>query len=251
MRPLPVELYRIIAQYVERRRDLVSFSLASRSVQSEVEPELYRSLHLWDRFYTSTAWPHAAVVQILEQLANNPRLASYIHTLHISCYTNICPLVTPVLCATVNLKQLAIYISSGIPLDLHNFPTTFQLDWLAATVGKWPLEQEEIDFFERQAELREMEWHYILTPHYDLPFSLPKLRTLSLRGQAGARAILLQQTVSNLSQEDGFSGYQHGDVFTSVWSLKMSKPLEVRHAKQFPNLRYLSTTVSILTALVR
>ena len=242
MLSLPVELYRPIAQHVERRRDLASFSLASRSVQSEVEPELYRSFGLWGRFYKGVVWPQSTLVPILKQLANNPRQASHIHTLHVNSTSSIHRLVIPVLSATINLKRLVLHIPLGIPLDPSNLPL-FKLDWLLIMVQHTMLMSDEIDFLERQTELKEMEWHHLRDVQYDLPFSIANLTTLLLHGRMSARTILLQQTVTNLSQEDGFSGYQSGDIFTSVRSLKTSKPLEVRQAKQFPNLQYLSTTV--------
>lgn len=71
---LPVELYRMIVQYITSEHDLCTLARVSRAFQSEAERVLYHSLQM--RHHIKTLWR-------CESLAKQPRLALYVRRLSI------------------------------------------------------------------------------------------------------------------------------------------------------------------------
>ena len=239
----PLELFCLIIQRVDSKNDLTALARASHNLHFEAERQLYREIKLW----VNSRMDYSIHLAILNALASSSRRASYVHSISYEpTGTQVDVKLSCALKGCTNLKRLTVFENEtrisplscleGVSVELESIDLSTRME----------LSDRDVNLLGRQGRLKELEWTHVDAPRNQsatLTGYFPKLKALTLWGSINARYVLLQQTVTHLSLDSNYDHYELEDVFESIQSLKTWRPLSLRSARLFPNLKYLWTRV--------
>ena len=237
MVPLPLEIYGLIVEHTPRNNDRVNLSCVSSAIRIEAERLLYRKIHFSK---------HSCVLDaLLERLANTPRLASSVQTLHLEFEGQASPCTEIKLAAALRALSSLVHLhitahgvqirklTQGCTFKLRRFEYSDTVSRVSISLGDFLIQQPliqhlTIKIFQSQNDLP--------------PCILPNLETLECPAYLGKALGITSRPIQRLNWRSGrmyFTLPPYGPYPTLLVLVIGTHPQGYNLADQCPNLRLL------------